>query len=181
MTMLSPNGHAHSPTLIHTGEQWSPWLRGRSFSNHCVWCSLWGLAEKYSQWALSFCTVPVLQPSWEDPLSFGREPHHRKLLAPTTKILFKMGEKRWNFHHQKYPKTYDFTRTAHSLGQLKLAEWQLRSPDSPPRLRTLPSTQHTTSGNHYIWPSDNRGPPPTDISLKSISWAMIFFTLFLTS
>lgn len=150
-----------TPTLIHTGEQLEGtasetavfgvphggWLR-RTHGGRCL--SAQPLCCSHLKRTLS-------------PLAGSPTTGSPSLLPP--RFSSKMGETRWNLHHQKYPKTSDFTRTARSLCQLKLGEWQLRSPDAPPP----PSTQHSTNGNHHIWPSDNRGPPPIDISLKSIS------------
>lgn len=143
VTVLSLNGHAHSDSQRQTR---LPWLPGHRFSNHCVWCSLWGGA------GCEVLTVGVvfLQSSHATAIleETGKEPYRKKPLTPTTKILFKMGEARWNLHHQKCPKAFEFTRTTCFLCQLKLKEWQLGSPDSPLPPLPLPNhTQHSTSGN----------------------------------
>lgn len=130
VSILSFNGHAHSESNWWHGSV--PWLQGHSLSHHCVWCPLWGLDEKYSQWALSWALLQSPRASaMEGPLSFGRGHHHKKLFILTTKILFKMGETRWNLRHQNCPTAFDFTRTTCFLCQLKLGEWQLRTPYSP--------------------------------------------------
>lgn len=114
-TVLSLNDQAHAN---------SHW-RTTSFSNHCVWCPRGDkLRSTHSGKFLGpFCKVPLplsYLHHLEDFLPLGREPHHEKPLTPTTKLFFKMGEKRYNSHHQKCPKTFDFKRTVHFLWHLKL-------------------------------------------------------------